>query len=136
VHAEHYTISAQQHTLVERLLREKISLHGICRAVGVGLKWHMHSMVECFAACPDHLQAQLPRGPTDVVMQRLEAEADELWSFVAKKANNQWLWTAMGAKTRQIVALHVGDRSRQREAVVGEHSCGLLRAGQIFHRSI
>ena len=25
----------------------------------------------------------------------------------------QWIWSAMDAKTRQVVALHVGDRSRQ-----------------------
>jgi insertion element IS1 protein InsB len=72
----------------------------------------MHFMVECFAACLDHLQAQLPTGPTDVVMQRLEAEADEMWSFVARRGNKQWLWIATDAKTRQIVAFHVGDRSR------------------------
>jgi insertion element IS1 protein InsB len=36
-----------------------------------------------------------------------------MWSFVAKKANRQWLWLAMDAKTRQIMAFHVGDRSRE-----------------------
>jgi insertion element IS1 protein InsB len=39
-----------------------------------------------------------------VVIQRLEAEADELWSFVGKKANKPWLWIAMDAKTRQGIA--------------------------------
>jgi hypothetical protein len=39
-------------------------------------------MVERFAACPDHLHVQCPAGPTDVVVQLLEAEADEMWSFV------------------------------------------------------
>jgi IS1 family transposase len=43
----------------------------------------------------------------------LEAELDELWSFVGKKANRQWVWIAMDAAMRQIVAFHVGDRSRQ-----------------------
>ena len=28
-----------------------------------------------------------------------------------KKANKQWMWIAMDAKTRQIIAFHVGDRS-------------------------
>jgi insertion element IS1 protein InsB len=70
-------------------------------------------MVERFAACPDHLHVQLPVSPTDVVIRRLEAEADELWSFVGKKANKQWLWIAMDAKTRQVIAFHVGDRSRE-----------------------
>jgi len=44
----------------------------------------------------------------------LEVEADELVSFVQKKTNKPWLWLAMDVKTRQIIAFHVGDRSRQR----------------------
>jgi insertion element IS1 protein InsB len=48
-----------------------------------------------------------------VVIRRLEVEADELWSFVGKKANKPWLWIAMEAKTRQVIAFHVGDRSRE-----------------------
>jgi insertion element IS1 protein InsB len=106
-------ISHEQRTLIEHLLRERISLRGICRAVGVGLTWLLHCMVERFAACPDHLHVQLPARPTDVVIRRLEAEADELWSFVGKKANKPWLWIAMDAKTRQVIAFHVGDRSRE-----------------------
>jgi insertion element IS1 protein InsB len=47
-----------------------------------------------------------------VLVSRLEAEADEMWSFVQKKANKQWIWIAMDATTRQIIAFHVGDRSR------------------------
>jgi hypothetical protein len=39
-------------------------------------------MVECFTACPEDLHVQLPARPTAVVMSRLEAEADEMWSFV------------------------------------------------------
>ena len=46
-------------------------------------------------------------------MYKLEAEADEMWSFVQKKANKQWIWLAMDATTRQIIAFHVGDRSRE-----------------------
>jgi hypothetical protein len=48
-------IAEEHRTLVERLLREKIALHGICRAVGVGIKWHMHFMSKCFTAAPAHL---------------------------------------------------------------------------------
>lgn len=47
----------------------------------------------------------------DVVLRRLEAEVDEMWSFVQKKANKQWIWIAMDATTRQIIAFHVGGRS-------------------------
>jgi len=69
-------------------------------------------MVERFAACPDDLHVWVPRQPIDVVMRRLEAEADEMWSFVKQKANRQWIWIAMDAQTRQVIAFHVGDRSR------------------------
>jgi insertion element IS1 protein InsB len=111
--ADDRCISEERRIMVEHLLRERISLRGICRAVGVSLTWLLHFMVERFAACPDDLHVRLPRRPTDVVLRRLEAEADEMWSFVKKKANKQWIWIAMDATTRQIIAFHVGDRSRE-----------------------
>ena len=106
-------IADERRTRVEHLLRERLSLRGICRAVGVSLTWLLHFMVERFTTCPDHLHVQLPTRPTAVVLSRLEAEADEMWSFVQKKANKQWIWIAMDAKTRQIIAFHVGDRSEE-----------------------
>jgi insertion element IS1 protein InsB len=33
-------------------------------------------------------------------------------TFVKQKARKRWLWLAMDRATRQIVAFHVGDRSR------------------------
>ena len=111
--ASNLAIAHEQRTLIEHLLRERISLRGICRAVGVSLTWLLHFMVECFTACPEDLHVQLPARPTAVVMSRLEAEADEMWSFVQKKAHKQWMWIAMDATTRQIMAFHVGDRSRE-----------------------
>jgi hypothetical protein len=68
-------------------------------------------MVERFVSCPDHLLVQLPADPTDIVIQWLKAEADELWSFVGKKANKSWIYIAMDAKTRQVIAFHIGCRS-------------------------
>ena len=47
-----------------------------------------------------------------MIIRRLEAEADELCSFVGKKSNKQWLWLAMDAHTRQVIAFHVGDRCK------------------------
>jgi insertion element IS1 protein InsB len=101
-------IAHTQRAFMTHLLCERISLRGICRAVGVSLTWLLHLMVESLAACPEHLYAQLPGDPTAVVMQRLEAEADAMWSFVGKKADQQWVWMAMDATTRQIMAFHVG----------------------------
>jgi insertion element IS1 protein InsB len=111
--AENLFISAERRTEIENLFRERISLHGICRAVGVSLTWLLHFMVQCFATCPDHLHVRLPSSPANVFIYKLKAEADEMWSFVQKKANKQWIWLAMDATTRQIIAFHVGDRSRK-----------------------
>jgi insertion element IS1 protein InsB len=95
------------------LLLERISLHGICRAARVKLKWLLGFIVNCFEALPDHLNVQPISCNQDVIIQRLEVEADEMASFVQKKANKQWMWLAMDAKTRQVIAFHVGDRSRK-----------------------
>jgi insertion element IS1 protein InsB len=110
-------LSKEQRALINKLLLEKLSLRGICRVVGITLKWLLHVMAHRFAACPDHLYVQHPGVPTSVVLRRLEAEADEMWSFVGKKANKQWILIAMDATTRQVLAFHVGDRSRES----GEH---------------
>jgi IS1 family transposase len=112
--SEDHIIADEQRMLIAHLLRERISLRGICRAVGVSLSWLLHFMVECFAACPNHLHVRQPAGPTEVVIHQLEAEAHEMWSFVGKRAHKQWIWIAMDAQTRQVIAFHVGDRSRDR----------------------
>jgi len=69
------------------LLVERISLCGICRAVGVKLKWLLSFLVQCCEARPDHLHVQPITCQQDVLIQRLEVEADEMASFVKKKAN-------------------------------------------------
>src|SRR5262249_5984939 len=106
-------ITQEQRRLIERLLLERISLRGICRAVGVGLRWLPHFMSERFHAAPAHLHIQASGQAPMVILKRLEAEVDELWSFVGKKANRQWVWLALDATTRQVIAFHVGDRSQE-----------------------
>ena len=53
------------------------------------------------------------------MIQRLEVEADEMASFVQKKANKQWIWIAMDAKTRQVIAFHVGIAAARVPSVCG-----------------
>jgi len=83
--ADDRLIADEQRKRIEQLLCERIALRGICRAVGVSLTWLLHCMVECFTACPEDLHVQPPAQPTGVVMSRLEAEADERWSFVVRR---------------------------------------------------
>jgi hypothetical protein len=64
-----------------------------------------------------------------VVGQRLAAETAERGSVVAKKANKHWIGIAVDAKTRRVMALHVG-------IAVGnvEHSSGPKSLGYINSR--
>jgi IS1 family transposase len=106
-------ISAEKRELVKKLLLERISLRGICRAVNVSLKWLLEFITETYDQLPDHLNASAVENKKDVLIQRLECEADELWSFVGTKNNKQWVWLAMDIHTRQIIAFYVGDRSKE-----------------------
>src|SRR5262245_9594269 len=112
--AEARLMADEQRTRIEHLRRERLARRGLCRAVGVSLPWLLHGMVERCAAWPEHLHAQLPVSPTDVVMRQLEAEAAAMWSWVQQTATTPWIWSAMDANTRQIMAFHVGDRRGDR----------------------
>ncbi len=129
----HHVITEEQRLLIERLLLERISLRGICRAVGVGLQWLLQFMVERFQAAPEHLYAEPPSSTPTVILQRLEAELDELWSFVGKKANRQWVWIAMDAATRQVIAFHVGDRSSQSAQALWEKIPAVYQEHAVFY---
>jgi insertion element IS1 protein InsB len=124
---------APQRRQIEQLLCERLSLRGICRTVGVSLTWLVHFMVECFTACPHDLHVPLPAHSTAVLLSRLEAEADAMWSFVQKKANKQWMWIAMDATTRQIIAFHVGDRSDKSGQALWANIPLVYREQGMFH---
>ena len=76
--------------LLERFLVERISLRGICRAVGGTLKGLLGFLGQCCEALLDHGPVQPVTYHGNVMIQRLEVEADERASFVQKKANKQW----------------------------------------------
>ncbi len=134
--ADQRRISDEQRALVERLLLERISLRGICRTVGVGLKWLLGFLAECYTKAPENLNVHLPTQLEGVVLYRLEVEADETWSFVGKKANRQWIWIALEANTRQVIAFHVGDRSRQSAKQLWRNIPEVYRQQATFHTDL
>jgi len=40
-------------------------------------------------------------------------EYDEIWSFVVSKAQRVWIWIALCRRTKQVVAYHLGDRTKE-----------------------
>jgi insertion element IS1 protein InsB len=130
---ENSLITEAQRALIERLLLERISLRGICRAVGVGLQGLLQFMGERFQAVPEDLYVKPVNSAPAVILQRLEAELDELWSFVGKKANRQWVWIALDATTRQVLAFHVGDRSGQSASALWQRLPAVYQEQAIFY---
>jgi IS1 family transposase/transposase-like protein len=93
--------------LVNRLLHEKIPLAGIARATETSESWvqaQANATYEAVSKTPEVLPK--PQGP-------LRVQMDELWSFVDNKGNQQWVWLAMDAESREVIGCHIGDRSRE-----------------------
>ena len=87
--------------------QERASMRGLERIFGVSRQtvadW-IRRIVAGLPALKDSLEAVQP---DDVL------ELDEVWSFVFKKEQKRWLWTAICRRTRQIVAFVIGDRSEK-----------------------
>ena len=105
-------ISSAKRERIQRLLIERIPLRGICRTEGVSLRWLLGFMVNLYDQLPDDLNLQAKAEVEELMIYTLESEVDEMLSFVSEKANKQWIWIAMDRGSRQIIAFHVGDRSR------------------------
>jgi insertion element IS1 protein InsB len=52
-------------------------------------------------------ESLLPAKAGDII------EYDEMWSFVQSKANRVWLWIALCRRTKQVIAFHLGNRTKE-----------------------
>jgi insertion element IS1 protein InsB len=116
--ADSQRISEEDRAMIKRLLLERPPLLGICRVMGVSLRRLLNFVAELYEALPDGLHVGLPQSATRTV-KLLRAEADEMWSFVGRKSNRQWVWIAIDAETKQVIALYVGDRRRKSAQAMG-----------------
>lgn len=99
--------------LIKKSLLEKTPLRGICRVFNVSLVWLLHFISPLYESLPDDLNFISYGEEHSVFIHRIEAEVDEMWSFVGEKTNKQWIWIALDGATRQVIAFYVGDRSRE-----------------------
>jgi hypothetical protein len=77
--------------LIKVLLLERLSLRGICRVTEVSLTRLLDFIAEVYAESPDDLNVRVCQARGVVQVLRLEAEADEMWSFVVSKRNKRVL---------------------------------------------
>jgi len=121
LYPEKSPVSSAQKELINKLLLERVPLAGIARVVGVSERWLQNYV--------NNLYEQVPR---QVIVKkkskgRLTIECDELWSFVQNKDNKQWVWLAIDRDTREIVGVHIGDRSAESAKGLWESLPGVYR---------
>jgi IS1 family transposase/transposase-like protein len=98
-------ITKEQQELIQRMLLERISQAGIARVLQVS-EDTVQRYVNARAVVVKK-QVEVSSKPK----KRLNVQMDELWSFVDNKGNQQWVWLALDAQTREIVGVHIGARS-------------------------
>ena len=99
-------VSEETKQVIRRLLLERLSLRTIVRVTGVSRSWLQRFVNDLY-------REQTPWEPGELKVKsgRLILEADEMWSFVGKRKCTWWIWVALDAETRQVVAMMAGDRT-------------------------
>ncbi len=103
-------IDERTRSLIQRVLLERISLEGVCRAFEVSMPWLLEFINSLIVELPENLNAEVVTEDDEIEVVVLEV--DELWSYVGSKQNPQWLWLVMHSKTRQVVAMQIGPRDK------------------------
>ena len=105
-----HSLNEAEKGVARALLKERVSLRGIARVLKVSPSQVLRFFEAEAEDLPDDLNFESTRaGP--LAFYAVDIECDELWSFVRRKTNKQWVWFALDADSRQIVAFQVGDRS-------------------------
>lgn len=105
-------ISSEKRKCIKGCLGERTSLRGICRSHGVSLTWLMSFAVAEWSLTPDDLGVdQEALEKIDVKqLKMIRLQADEMWSFVGRKTNKQWIWVVYSPGHKKVLAFHVGCR--------------------------
>ncbi|MFN4147894.1 MAG: IS1 family transposase [Runella sp.] len=130
-------ISPDKKVYIKRLLAERISLRGICRVVDISMSWLLAFIKEIYAELPDDLQCKINfkkvKHNDQFYIKLADNEADELWSWVGKRNNVYYVWLVMHKDSKQIVAFHVGDRSRESAKALWGKIPPEIKENGLFH---
>lgn len=111
-------INEEKQSFIRQALLERVSLEGVCRIFNVSMPWLLQFVEEIIHELPEDLNATVS---STEELEVAVIELDEQWSYVGNKTNQQWLWLVFHSKTRQILAMHVGKRTRQAaESLLGK----------------
>ena len=128
-------INQTERVIINKLLLERISLRGICRSMQVSIQWLLQYIDKLYQQQPDHLnlQVRIKMNINDVTIFSIDNQLDEMWSFVERKTNKQWIWIAMDTNSRQVIAFHVGDRGILGASKLWKKIPNIYKKHAIFH---
>lgn len=107
---EQKILSEEKKEEIQQALLERVSLSGVCRIFKVSMPWLLEFMESIFRKLPDHLNVTYLAENEDLEVAILEM--DEQYGYVGNKKNEQWLWLAFHSNTKQVLAFHVGKRTK------------------------
>ena len=132
-----YFLDQDKIELIDRLLLERLSLRGICRAVKVSLCWLLSYIKRLYEKVPEDLHfkpmLKAQRERRKCYIRLVKSELDEMWSFVGKKDNKKWIWLAQCRETRQIIAFHIGSRGREAARKLWKKVPNLIKKYGLFY---
>ena len=102
-----HRITTKHLDMIEKALRERLSLRGISRIFDLSLETVLLLLRKLATALPAFRHSVAPARADDVL------ELDEMHSFVHRRKQKRWLWIALCRRTRQVVAFVIGDRSEK-----------------------
>jgi insertion element IS1 protein InsB len=105
--------------VVDRLLLERIPLSGIARSAKVSERWLQDYVNEKYANIPRKIVVS--KKVKDVSQLNVMSYGHLL------ESQKQWIWLALDRKTREIVGVFLGDRSRQSAQKLWDSLPGVYR---------
>ena len=109
-------VQDRENKVIEHATKELIELISCCskKFPGVALPEQRECQSRgCKAMSMPYMKQCPNRSRPGQKKGRLVVQCDEMWSFVGHQGNKQWVWLALDLRTREIVGVYVGDRSRE-----------------------
>lgn len=103
-------VKEETQSQIQQALLERVSLEGICRIFDVSMPWLLGFIDVIIASLPEHLNADVTHAED---VEVAVVELDEQWGYVGNKHNQQWLWLVFHSESRQVLAMHVGKRTKE-----------------------
>jgi len=108
-----HTIDQYDRSKIQLALKERISLHGICRIFNVSMTWLTDFAKKQWQNTPEDLGIDDFVCDTIECCQEFSLQLDEMWSFSGNKQNKQWIWIAYDPNLQVTLACHIGGRGKK-----------------------